>query len=66
MIIVIVVTLVRSPNTVFCGEIKFSLFALLGILSTVGTVELVFLKESERILCAECDTETSSSLPGGK
>lgn len=61
-----IVTLAGSPNGVFCGETKFSLFALLGILSTDDTVELVFLKESERILCAECDTQTSRSLPRGK
>lgn len=63
IIIIIVVTLGRSVSAIFCGEVKFNLFALLGILSSVGTVELVYLKESKRILCAECDTETSSSLP---
>lgn len=66
IIIIFIVTLGGSHNTIFCGETKFSLFALLGILSTIGTTELVFLKESERILFAECDTQTSSSLPWGK
>lgn len=48
--IVIVATLGGSLSTVFRGEAKFSLFALVGILSTVGTAEPLFLGEGGRIL----------------